>query len=232
MQPVAVVTGCGRRLGAHLTRRLLQQGYRVFGQYLTSEPDADPRLSASRVDLTDDAETRDWCDQLLAQTDRVDLLINNASLYQVDAQRLEQGIEQLQRFHRLHLQAPYILVRRLQRALSNASGCVVNLTDIYVHHPNADYSLYCATKAGLDSLAQSWARQLAPRVRVNTIEPGPILFLEEHGEAYRQQVLSRTLLEVEGGLEPIWQALWMLVNNPYMTGARIPVDGGRGVAQL
>lgn len=232
MQPVAVVTGCGRRLGEYITGQLLAQGYRVYGQYLSSRPAPHPSLIASRVDFTDARQVRQWSDTILADVDRVDLLVNNASLYQPDARETDDGIEQLDRFHRIHLQAPYLLVQALKGALAQASGSVVNLTDIYVHHPNADYSLYCATKAGLDSLTQSWARQLAPGVRVNSIEPGPILFLDEHGEAYRQLVLSRTLLRVEGGLEPIWKALWMLVNNPYMTGARIPVDGGRGVAQL
>ncbi|BDY03985.1 SDR family NAD(P)-dependent oxidoreductase [Ferrimonas sp. YFM] len=232
MQPVAVVTGCGRRLGAFLTERLLDQGFRVYGQYRTSTPAAHPHLIASRVDFTDAQQVQQWAQTIVSDAGRVDLLINNASLYQPDAQRVSEGIEQLDQFHRVHLQAPYLLVQALKGALAQASGSVVNLTDIYVHHPNADYSLYCATKAGLDSLTQSWAKQLAPQVRVNSIEPGPILFLDEHGEAYRQQILSRTLLQIEGGLEPIWQALWMLVNNPYMTGARIPVDGGRGVAQL
>ncbi|WP_417349226.1 SDR family oxidoreductase [Ferrimonas sp.] len=232
MQPVAVVSGCGRRLGEYITGRLLAQGYRVYGQYLSSSPASHPNLIASRVDFTDARQVKQWADAILSDVDRVDLLLNNASLYQPDPDDVAVGVEQLTQLHRIHLQAPYQLVQALKGALAQASGCIVNLTDIYVHHPNADYSLYCATKAGLDSLTQSWARQLAPDVRVNSIEPGPILFLDEHGEAYRQQVLSRTLLQVEGGLDPIWKALWMLVNNPYMTGARIPVDGGRSVAQL
>ncbi|WP_028110226.1 SDR family oxidoreductase [Ferrimonas futtsuensis] len=232
MQPVAVVTGCGRRLGEFITTQLLGQGYRVYGQYLSSSPAPHPNLIASRVDFTDAQQVQQWVQAILSGADRVDLLVNNASLYLPDAEEVADGLVQLDRFHRIHLQAPYLLVQSLKGALAQASGSVVNLTDIYVHHPNADYSLYCATKAGLDSFTQSWARQLAPGVRVNSIEPGPILFLDHHDEAYRQQVLSRTLLQVEGGLEPIWKALWMLINNPYMTGARIPVDGGRSVAQL
>ena len=91
---------------------------------------------------------------------------------------------------------------------------------------------YVATKAGAHSLAMSFARELAPAVRVNTIEPGPILFLDEHGDAWRQQVLARTPLAREGGLEPIWQAVRLLMANDYMTGASIRVDGGRALAVI
>lgn len=55
---------------------------------------------------------------------------------------------------------------------------MVAITDIYVNHPNPRLAAYCSTKAGLDSLAQSWVRRLAPEIRVNSIQPGPILFLE------------------------------------------------------
>ena len=89
-----------------------------------------------------------------------------------------------------------------------------------------------ATKAGAHSLAMSFARELAPAVRVNTIEPGPILFLDEHGDDWRQQVLAKTPLAREGGLEPIWQAVQMLMKNDYMTGASIRVDGGRALAVI
>ncbi|USD38587.1 MULTISPECIES: SDR family oxidoreductase [Ferrimonas] len=234
MQPVAVVTGVGRRLGRYLTEQLLERGYRVFGQYHTSHisTPAESSLHLTQVDFRDSAALERWCQQILALTDRVDLLINNASVYQADADTASAGLAQLTQCHQIHLQAPYLLMMHLNERLKVAKGQIVNLTDIYIHHPNEEYSLYCATKAGLDSLTQSWARSLAPAVRVNSIEPGPILFLEEHSQAYRQQILARTLLQVEGGLEPIWQALWMLVNNPYMTGARIPVDGGRSVAKL
>ncbi|SDK04778.1 dihydromonapterin reductase / dihydrofolate reductase [Ferrimonas sediminum] len=234
MQPVAVVTGVGRRLGRYLTDQLLDQGYRVFGQYHTSRVSAsgESSLHLTQVDFRDSQALERWCQQILALTDRVDLLINNASLYQPDADTAADGMVQLTQCHQIHLQAPYLLMMHLNGRLQHAQGQIVNLTDIYIHHPNEDYSLYCATKAGLDSLTQSWARSLAPAVRVNSIEPGPILFLDEHSAEYRQQILARTLLQVEGGLEPIWQALWMLINNPYMTGARIPVDGGRSVAKL
>ncbi|TKB58193.1 SDR family oxidoreductase [Ferrimonas aestuarii] len=232
MQPIAVITGCGRRLGAYLTEQLLERGYRVYGQYLSSCPKVDdnPDFIATQVDFRDASQVAQWRDQLLTELPRLDLLVNNASMYLPD----EAGapVAQLRSMMQIHVEAPWMLVNALAPLLSSAGGCIVNLTDIYIHHPNEHCSAYCASKAALDNLSQSWAKQLAPKVRVNTIEPGPILFLDEHSDAYRQQILAKTPLKVEGGLEPIWQALWMMLNNPYMTGARIKVDGGRSLAQL
>ena len=67
---------------------------------------------------------------------------------------------------------------------------------------------------------------------MNTIEPGPILFLDEHDANTRAAILGRTPLAREGGLEPIWQAVQFLWRDTYLTGAAIKVDGGRSLAEL
>lgn len=81
---------------------------------------------------------------------------------------------------------------------SNDNASIIQITDIYIHAPPAVCRL-CRDQGGAHTLAMSLARELAPRVRVNTIEPGPILFLDEHGDAWRQQVLAKTPLAREGG---------------------------------
>lgn len=231
----ALVTGCGRRLGFYLCERLLAAGWQVAGSYRTERPEL-ARLREAGAELWQTDFTRLEEVAQLAQavaSGGLDLLVHNASGFEIGSPDPAEEAHQFERFFRVHMQAPHLLNRLLSESLAREGrGLIVHITDIYIHAPPPELAAYVATKAGAHALAMSAARELAPGVRVNTIEPGPILFLDEHGEAWRQEVLSRTPLAKEGGLEPIWQALEMVMANDYMTGASLRVDGGRALARL
>ncbi|MFM2481593.1 SDR family oxidoreductase [Celerinatantimonas sp. YJH-8] len=236
MQKTALITGIGHRLGFYLAQKLLEQGYHVLGHY-HQQRDSIDELRSMGVELWQ-ADFCQW-DSLqafakgLEAVPRLDVLIHNASAFYPAADSPTQQALDMARFAAVHMQAPLLLMETLKKALfQGEDSCVIAMTDIYVHHPNAEFHAYCASKAGLDNLMQSYVRLLAPKVRVNCIEPGPILFLDEHDEAHRQHVLQRTPLAREGGFEPIWQTIRMILENSYLTGARIAVDGGRSVSQL
>ncbi|MGY3853909.1 SDR family oxidoreductase [Aeromonas aquatilis] len=232
----ALVTGCGRRLGFYLCEQLVAAGWQVTGCY-RSERSELATLAALGVELVQadfgrEEDVGKLIDVLAAHQDLA-LVIHNASAFEPQAADPAAQLAQFEQFYRVHMAAPFQLNRALAPQLaSNANASIIHITDIYIHAPAPRFASYVATKAGAHSLAMSFARELAPAVRVNTIEPGPILFLDEHDEAWRQQVLAKTPLAREGGLEPIWQAVQLLVGNSYMTGASIKVDGGRALATL
>ncbi|MBL0611073.1 SDR family oxidoreductase [Aeromonas jandaei] len=232
----ALVTGCGRRLGFYLCEQLVAAGWQVTGSYRSERPEL-ARLRALGVelvqaDLASEEQVGKLIDVLASHQDLA-LLIHNASAFEPQAAEPAAQLTQFDQFYRVHMAAPFQLNRALAPQLaSNANASIIHITDIYIHAPAPRFASYVATKAGAHSLAMSFARELAPAIRVNTIEPGPILFLDEHGEAWRQQVLAKTPLAREGGLEPIWQAVQLLMANSYMTGASIKVDGGRALAML
>ncbi|PKQ71808.1 SDR family oxidoreductase [Aeromonas sobria] len=232
----ALVTGCGRRLGFYLCQQLVAAGWQVTGSYRSERPEL-ATLAALGVELVPadfacEAEVGKLIDVLAAHQDLA-LVIHNASAFEPQAVDPAVQLAQFEQFYRVHMAAPFQLNRALAPQLaSNPNASIIHITDIYIHAPAPRFASYVATKAGAHSLAMSFARELAPTVRVNTIEPGPILFLDEHGEEWRQQVLAKTPLAREGGLKPIWQAVQLLVGNSYMTGASIKVDGGRALATL
>ena len=232
----ALVTGCGRRLGFYLCEQLVAAGWQVTGCYRSERPEL-VRLRALGVELVQadfavEGDVARLVTTLGAHEDLA-LIIHNASAFEPEASEPAAQLEQFDRFYRVHMAAPFQLNRALAPQLArNANAGIIHITDIYIHAPAPQFAAYVATKAGAHSLAMSFARELAPGVRVNTIEPGPILFLDEHGDAWRQQVLARTPLAREGGLEPIWQAVKLLMANDYMTGASIRVDGGRALAVI
>jgi len=233
---IALITGSGRRLGYTLAHTLLQRGYRVLAQY-RSPTDAVQELAAQGADLfqADFNEPEQISELLTAvqeQTQRLDVLIHNASAFQASAQETGHIISQFKSFFNIHMLAPALLNEGLCKLLAHDSqrpGNIIHITDIQVIRPQPDHHLYCASKAGLSSLTQSCARRYAPGIRVNEIAPGPILFADAHSEQHRRSVLAETPLGMEGGLEPVLQAVDYLINNAYVTGERIKVDGGRSL---
>ncbi|TAA47157.1 SDR family oxidoreductase [Corallincola spongiicola] len=235
--PVALVTGCGRRLGLFIAKQLLQQGYRVLGHYRSRSAELEQleRDGAElfQADFTQPAQISALSEWVNARCSMLSLLLHNASSFAETACTAKEMATQFTEFYHVHMLAPALLTEQLKALLVKADNpSIVAITDIYIHHPNPALATYCATKAGLDNLCQSYARSLAPQIRVNTIEPGPIMFLDSHDDEYKQRILAKTPLAQEGGFEPIWQALAMLIANRYMTGSRIQVDGGRSVAEL
>jgi len=114
--------------------------------------------------------------------------------------------------------------------LANANdGLVINITDIYSERPSTNYIAYCGAKAALANMTLAFAKALAPDIRVNAIQPGPILFLPEHDNQHRQRVLAETPLKVEGGLQPMIDTVKFFRDNPFLTGESIKVDGGRAL---
>ncbi|MGL4918248.1 MAG: SDR family NAD(P)-dependent oxidoreductase [Aeromonas allosaccharophila] len=232
----ALVTGCGRRLGFYLCEQLVAAGWQVTGSYRSERPElailAAQGVELVQVDFASEADVGKLIDVLATHQDLA-LVIHNASAFEPQATDPAAQLAQFEQFYRVHMAAPFQLNLALAPQLaSNPNASIIHITDIYIHAPAPRFASYVATKAGAHSLAMSFARELAPTVRVNTIEPGPILFLDEHDEAWRQQVLAKTPLAREGGLEPIWQAVQLLMGNSYMTGASIKVDGGRALATL
>ncbi len=232
-QPVALITGAGRRFGFELAKSLLAEGYLVFAHYNSSR-DGVAELEEQgaigvQADLTSRAAVQALIEKIQAQTQRLDLLVNNASCFFTN-EVVDDDPAALAAVFEVHVQAPYLLIKGLQPQLEKTgSAVVINITDIYTDSPSTDYIAYCAAKAGLANLTQSFAKALAPTIRVNGIQPGPILFLPEHDSEHRQKVLAETPLHVEGGLEPMLQAVRFLRDNPFVTGEFIKVDGGRAL---
>ena len=92
--------------------------------------------------------------------------------------------------------------------------------------------IYSASKAGLEMLTKSLAMELAPRVRVNAIAPGAALppAGDQEASPIMEAILHQTPLHRIGGETAIVQALLYLIENPYVTGQILAVDGGRGIA--
>lgn len=236
-QPVALITGAARRLGLYLCERLLEDGWRVIALTRKASPEL-TELEARDLEILRcgdyDTDALAWAlAELQRMAPELDLLVHNASMFEKDSAAAEVG-RFYDRLYQVHMRMPMLLNDGLADSLRRApeGACVVHITDIYTDRPNPEYAMYCSTKAGLESLTQSFARKWAPEIRVNSIQPGPIKFLPgHHGPDEQGSILSETPMGSEGGFHPIYQGLRAIIENPYMTGASIKIDGGRSLGQ-
>ena len=183
----------------------LQTQYRDENRYLALQADL---TSASQVEsLIHQVE-----EYLVQNNIELDTLIHNASCFWSDDTELSliQRWQQTERLQAVHVLAPQAITSGLAHRFAK-QGSIIALTDIYAELPNSRFASYCSAKAGLQNLALSWAQQLAPNIRVNTIQPGPIKFLPEHDESYQQMVLSQSLLGRELGYGAIQQGIDYLI---------------------
>ena len=242
-EPVVLVTGGARRVGAAIVKRLHREGWRVAIHYRASTAEATAlaaSLNAQRndsaialhADLLDIAACHALPDRCVKAFGRLDALINNASTFYPT--RVE-AITELDWTTLLgsNLKAPLFLSQAAATHLMASRGCIVNITDIHTERPMPGYLLYNVAKAGLRGLTLSLARELAPDVRVNAVAPGPIEWPDDGqiSKAERARILGHVPLKREGGAEQIAEAVKYLVcDASYVTGQTLNVDGGRSIA--
>jgi dihydromonapterin reductase/dihydrofolate reductase len=232
-----LVTGAGRRVGLHLAERMLRQGRPVIAhcRSWTAEVGQLQGRGARCVaaDLATDEGLRHLIAAVRGAAASLRAIVHNASAFAATSATIDDALRQFDAFYAVHMRAPFALNTALADLLARCSdrrADIVHITDIFADNPNPEFDAYCATKAGLQNLTLSFAKRLAPKVKVNAIQPGPVLFKEWHDPHARARVLAETLLGEEGGVEAIGLAVDALLANPYQTGAVVAVDGGRRLA--
>ncbi len=109
-------------------------------------------------------------------------------------------------------------------------GRIINICGTVGIEPRGDYVPYCVSKTGLDTLTRACAEALAPRVQVNGIAPGAILFPEGTSEEEQARVLARVPAGKIGDPTDVAAAVSFFAGAPdYVTGTILPVDGGVSV---
>ena len=212
-------------MGAAIARHLARQGWQVAGHYLRHRPRG---LAAA---LQADLSTPDGPDALAAafraRFGRLDLLVNGAAgfderpLADTDAAAWDAQLD-------LNARAPLLLTRALAPLLRRAGGSVVNVADVGGGLVAwRGFAAYCASKAALVRITECLALELAPRVRVNAVAPGTVLWPEHYPAARRRALAARIPLGRAGTPEDVAAAVLFLAEAPYVTGVVLPVDGGR-----
>jgi pteridine reductase len=236
---VVLVTGGARRLGRSLALRLAQAGCHLAVHYGQSAEEAGATAAACRAkgveaetfqaDLNDPAAARRLIERVLARFKRLDVLINNASIFE-PMSIAEFDLEAWERSLRVNLTAPMVLTHAAWQALRRAGGRVINVCDAATAHPWPGHLAYIVSKGALDTLTRVLARALAPQVNVVGIAPGTAEWPEDYDQETRDRLTARIPLRRAGTPEEIAAAVYfVLAEGDYVTGAILPIDGGRSV---
>ena len=246
MQPskVAMITGSAkRRLGWHVADALGRRGYAVVIHYNTSASDAQAAVDELRTrgiearalgaDLANEQQVRDLVGKALARFGRIDVLVNCAAAWQ--SKRLEDvTAADVRGYFDANTLGTFLCCQQVGLAMVKQpeGGSIVTFGDWAIERPYLNYAAYFPSKGAIPTMTRSLAVELGtrnPRVRVNCVMPGPVMLPPNLPAAEREQAIKATLVKREGQPENVVQAVLHFIDNDFVTGACLPVDGGRTV---
>jgi pteridine reductase len=222
---IALVTGAGARVGRAIALDLARHGWRVAAHYWSHRP---PRgMEPLRHDLSTPDGPAALGRDLRARFEALDLLVCNAAgferrrLEDLDAEAFDAQMD-------LNARAPVLLARAVLPLLRRSRGSIVNVADVGGGLvPWAGFTAYAASKAALVRATECLALELAPKVRVNAVAPGTVLWPASYSAAERARLTARIPLRRAGTPADVAQAVRYLADAPYVTGVVLPIDGGR-----
>lgn len=229
LKDAILITGAGQRIGLYLAQQFLAQGdYPVVFTYRTPRPAVEALIEQGALGIQADFTLEGGLDRFLMQLHEqvasLRAVIHNASLWIGETENEAVDTLALEQMLAVHVTAPYRISRAchpLLLASNDANRDIIALSDCKVRGGHRDYVAYLSSKAGLESLMQSFAKSFAPAVKVNTIAPGLVMFNEGDSEAYRKQRLAESAIPVAPGEDVIWQAVQFLMNSPNSSGSTI-----------
>jgi pteridine reductase len=238
---VVLVTGAAKRVGRVIALALAKRGAQIAFTYRSSESDATQlakEIEAScrtalalRADVSRAGDVAATVEQTVERFGRIDVLVNNAAVYpRTPWDQLNEAVwdETLD----TNLKGPYLLAKAVgDRMKGQGSGKIINIADWAGARPYRHYLPYCVSKAGVIALTKALALELAPEVQVNAISPGPVMLPEDVTEKERTAIIAATPLRRLGSPDDIAKTVLFLVEgSDFITGAVLPVDGGRLIA--
>jgi pteridine reductase len=230
---VALITGSAKRVGREIAFELARRGALIAVHYRSSASEAKQVTSDTgaifQAELTNQNDVKRMFAQLEQKFGRLDILVNSASVFSpatADNATPEHWDEQMD----TNAKAPFFLAQHAARLMRrNGAGKIVNIADVAGEVIWPGYLPYSVSKAALIAVNRGLAKAYAPEIQVNAIAPGPVLFPDDYTEEQKRSAIERTLLKRAGSPRDIANAVVFLVENDYITGEVIHVDGGRHI---
>jgi pteridine reductase len=242
-QPVVLVTGGAVRVGRAIVRDLAARGYRVAIHANTSLDRAQElvaELGESRreavafgADLRDEDATRAMIDRVRRHFGRLDALVNSAAIWSPTPLETV-AADDVRRFFEINALSTFVCCQHAGLIMMGQAGggTIVNIGDWAVARPYRDYSAYFVSKATIPIMTRTFAVELAPRVRVNAVLPGPVMMPDGMMEVDERRAIAGTLLGRAGRPENVAHAVAFFLENDFVTGVCLPVDGGRTIGEI
>ncbi|HEU5238264.1 MAG TPA: SDR family oxidoreductase [Pyrinomonadaceae bacterium] len=228
---VALITGSAKRVGREIALELARRGAQIAVHY-RSDANAAREVAQNRgaifhAELTDYSAIEKMFQGIDEKFGRLDILVNSASVFSPStAEDTTPDDWDLQMD--TNAKAPFFVAQKAARLMARSgTGKIINIADVAGEVVWPGYLPYSISKAALIAVNRGLAKAYAPYIQVNAIAPGPVLFPEYYTEEQKHAAVERTLLKRAGSARDIVNAVVFLIENDYITGETIHVDGGR-----
>ena len=243
-EPVALVTGSAApRVGRTIAQYLAERGCAIAvhgnhsaaagNEFVEALQQAGTKAAFFSADLQESAAPSDLVANVHDHFGRIDITVNSAAIwYPTPLEDVSQ--QEIEKYNQVNNIASFMIAKEsgLRMSSQQNGGVIINLGDWATLRPYTDYSAYFLSKGNLPVMTRMLAVELAernPRIRVNAVLPGPVMIPKDLSPELREQIIHATLLKREGSPDNVAAACVSLIENDFITGACLPVDGGRSV---
>lgn len=241
-QPVALITGSGRqRIGNVVACYLADRQYNVALHYHSSEDEAmETRdelrakgvgCEAYQADVSDDEAVCQMVAKVHDRFGRIDVLATTASVWS-PSKLADITAEDLRSNFDINTLGTFFAARAVSTIMVNQpeGGAIITFGDWAIDRPYLDHAAYLLSKGAIPTLTRTLALEFAhlnPKIRVNCIHPGPVMFPPGTSDEEKRLLVDSTVVKDADCPDMVAHAVEFLINNKFITGDCIPIDGGR-----
>ena len=237
---VMLITGAAHRIGADIAQKAHADDYNIVLHYRGSQKQTQAlkqQLNEIRensciciqADFNKQTDFKNLIEYIKTSFKRLDVLINNASEF-FPTKPQELTTDEYEKLFNSNVKGPLFLSKACYPLIKSVKGNIINIVDIHADKPLKDYPVYSMAKAANKMMVKALAKEYAPEVRVNGISPGCIIWPKKQlSPLQKSKIINRIALAKHGDAKHIYQTITFLIQNSYVTGQIIKVDGGRSL---
>lgn len=235
MEKVVLVTGASRGIGRQIAIDIANKGYKVIANYNNSKSQAESlqkeniNIEIYQADISKREKVHEMIESIIKKYGKIDVLINNAGISETKL-FTEVTDNDWERMINNNLYSAFCVTQEVAKnMIDQKDGCIINISSIWGIVGASCESIYSITKAGIDAMTKSLAKELGPsNIRVNSIAPGFIntdmnkQYSNEEMESIREEIP----IEKIGKTTDISKCVNWLIEDEYTTGQIISINGG------